>query len=72
MTVEEIIETCGGEHKIIARLELSGTDVVRRWKTHGIPLVHWPVLMDMAFAEGVELTGQHLWSAVEPLIAKTA
>jgi hypothetical protein len=72
MTIEEIIETCGGEHKIAGRLELSGIDVVRRWKTHGIPLVHWPVLKDMAEAEGVLLTGQHLWSAVEPLIANTA
>lgn len=68
MTVEKIIQLCGGEHEIAGRLKLSGIDVVRRWITHAIPLRHWPVLIAMAAERKERLTGEQLWQAVRPVL----
>jgi hypothetical protein len=68
MTVEKIIQLCGGEHEIAGRLKLSGIDVVRRWATHAIPLRHWPVLIDMAAERKNKLTGTDLWQACGPIV----
>jgi hypothetical protein len=68
MTIKKIIEMCGGEHAIQARLGMATIYLVRRWESHGIPLKNWPVLIQMAAEQKKKLTGADLWQAVRPTV----
>jgi len=68
MTIEDIVEICGGEHDVAHRLKLGNIYVVRRWAEHAIPLKHWPVLIQMAAERKKKLTGTDLWQANKPIV----
>ncbi|WZO97280.1 hypothetical protein EP7_004304 [Isosphaeraceae bacterium EP7] len=70
MTVERIIEMCGGESEIAYRMRLANKDVVRRWKRRGIPLANWETLVEMASGNGHELSADMLFEAVRGLTKK--
>jgi hypothetical protein len=72
MTVEKIIELCGGEHAVAHYFKLANIYLVRRWVVRGIPLKNWSGLIDLARERGVKLTGEQLWSANAPIISENA
>lgn len=68
MTIEQIIEVCGGEHEIAHRVKLGNTYGVRRWIEHAIPLRHWPTLIEMAAERKKKLTGADLWQGCKSIV----
>jgi hypothetical protein len=56
MTFEDLIERCGGAHRIIGDLVLT-SNAIRNWKEKGLPERHFPYFMDRGNA-----TIEELWA----------
>lgn len=63
MTINEILEVCGGRTEVSYRLGRLHTFTVDRWILRGIPSKYWDPLMRLAKKRGVEISADQFWAA---------